>query len=119
MARYWNEAILFSIRRDLARPVVHARNLYHLSCAMWDAWSTYETKGTQMFYNIKTDTTGWTQTKIEEHRNISISFAAYVEVVSWTNRCSLSGLTHYRFLYDLVTISSSIATNLSRKRLWI
>jgi len=27
-ARQWTESLLFAIRRDLARPTVHARNLY-------------------------------------------------------------------------------------------
>ena len=35
-ARQWNELLLDSIRNDFARPTVHARNLYHISCAMWD-----------------------------------------------------------------------------------
>ena len=33
-ARQWNEELLDAIRRDLARPTVHARNLYHVSAAM-------------------------------------------------------------------------------------
>ncbi|MFZ9689716.1 MAG: hypothetical protein ACO3DS_07745, partial [Phycisphaerales bacterium] len=39
VARQWNEEMLAAIRRDLARPTVHARNLYHVSAAMWDAWA--------------------------------------------------------------------------------
>ena len=39
VAREWMEALLHSIRNDLARPTVHARNLYHLSAAMYDAWA--------------------------------------------------------------------------------
>ena len=42
IARDWNEVALQSIREDFARPTVHARNLFHLSAAMWDAWSAYE-----------------------------------------------------------------------------
>jgi len=41
IARQWNEMLLASIRLDFARPTVHARNLYHISAAMWDAWATY------------------------------------------------------------------------------
>lgn len=41
VARVWNEAALFAIRRDQARPTIHARNLFHLSVAMWDAWAAY------------------------------------------------------------------------------
>ena len=42
VAREWNEALLQSIREDFARPTVHARNIFHSSSAMWDAWSAYE-----------------------------------------------------------------------------
>jgi hypothetical protein len=41
VARMWNDALLASIRRDLARPTVHARNLFHVSAAMYDAWAVY------------------------------------------------------------------------------
>lgn len=41
VARQWNEVLLDAIRNDFARPTVHARNLFHSSAAMYDAWSTY------------------------------------------------------------------------------
>jgi hypothetical protein len=42
LARQWNEVLLQSIRNDLARPTVHARNLFHISAAVYDAWSAYD-----------------------------------------------------------------------------
>jgi len=42
IARKWNEALLHSIRHDLARPTVHARNLFHISAAMYDAWAIFD-----------------------------------------------------------------------------
>jgi len=39
MARRWNDRALAAIRRDLPRPTVHARNLFHLSGAMYDVWA--------------------------------------------------------------------------------
>lgn len=42
VARLWNEALLASISRDVARPTVHARNLWHVSAAMYDAWAAYD-----------------------------------------------------------------------------
>lgn len=42
VAREWNEALLFAIRNDFARPTVHARNLFHSSIAMYDAWAVYD-----------------------------------------------------------------------------
>ncbi|MEE2784360.1 MAG: FG-GAP-like repeat-containing protein [Pseudomonadota bacterium] len=41
IARRWNEVLLEAIRNDFARPTVHARNLFHVSSAMYDAWSAY------------------------------------------------------------------------------
>lgn len=41
VARQWNELLLESIRRDFARPTVHARNLFHTSVGMWDTWAVY------------------------------------------------------------------------------
>lgn len=45
LARRWNEQILGAIRRDLPQPGVHARNLYHLSAAMFDAWAATQPQG--------------------------------------------------------------------------
>ena len=42
VARQWNEVLLEAIRHDFARPTVHARNLFHLSAAMYDAWAAYD-----------------------------------------------------------------------------
>ncbi|MDW3651839.1 MAG: T9SS type A sorting domain-containing protein [Bacteroidia bacterium] len=39
VARKWNEVLLEGIRNDFARPTVHARNLFHTSIAMYDAWA--------------------------------------------------------------------------------
>jgi hypothetical protein len=41
VARLWNEVLLNGIRGDFARPTVHARNLFHISSAMYDAWAVY------------------------------------------------------------------------------
>jgi hypothetical protein len=42
IARRWNEQLLGAIRRDTPRPTVHARNLFHVSVALWDAWAAYD-----------------------------------------------------------------------------
>jgi hypothetical protein len=50
VARQWNEVLLTAIRNDFARPTVHARNLFHVSVAMYDAWAAYdETANTYLF----------------------------------------------------------------------
>ncbi|HRP63825.1 MAG TPA: hypothetical protein PK400_11065, partial [Phycisphaerales bacterium] len=53
IARIWNEALLASIRKDFARPPIHARNLYHVSAAMWDAWAVYDADAIGVFGNEK------------------------------------------------------------------
>ncbi len=42
VARRWDEVLLDAIRRALPAPTVHARNLFHTSVAMWDAWAAYD-----------------------------------------------------------------------------
>ena len=49
IARKWNEVLLQSIRNDLARPTVHARNLFHISAAMYDAWSVFDKESDTYF----------------------------------------------------------------------
>lgn len=39
IAYEWSEVLLDGIRNDYARPTVHARNLFHASVAMYDAWA--------------------------------------------------------------------------------
>lgn len=48
-ARNWNEAMLFAIRFDFARPTVHARNLYHASALMYDVWAIYHESASPVF----------------------------------------------------------------------
>jgi hypothetical protein len=48
VARQWNEAMLQAIRKDLARPPVQARNLFHVAIAAYDAWAAYD--GTSVPY---------------------------------------------------------------------
>ncbi|WP_208103851.1 FG-GAP-like repeat-containing protein [Flagellimonas ochracea] len=49
VARQWNEVLLNAIRWDFARPTVHARNLFHTSMAMYDAWAIFEDKAETVF----------------------------------------------------------------------
>ena len=46
VARQWNELLLDAIRNDFARPTVHARNLFHISAAMYDAWAVFDVTST-------------------------------------------------------------------------
>ncbi|TNE56472.1 MAG: hypothetical protein EP344_12365, partial [Bacteroidetes bacterium] len=42
IAREWSEALHLSMQEDLARPAVQARNLFHFSLALYDAWAAYD-----------------------------------------------------------------------------
>lgn len=49
VARLWNEELLHAISKDLARPPIQARNLFHLSAAMYDAWAVYHRRQRLIF----------------------------------------------------------------------
>src|SRR5262245_10778346 len=72
IARQWNEELLFGIRHDLARPVVHARNLFHFSVAVWDGWAVYDSVADRYLTQES-----HTAADIAAARNETISFAAY------------------------------------------
>ncbi|TMB54985.1 MAG: vanadium-dependent haloperoxidase [Chloroflexi bacterium] len=72
VARRWDEALLDAIRRALPNPPLHARNLYHLSAAMWDAWATYDPTADGVFFTEK-----HTASDAAAARNEAISYAAY------------------------------------------
>jgi hypothetical protein len=42
VARVWDETLLELIRQVIPAPGVHARNLFHVSVGMWDAWAAYD-----------------------------------------------------------------------------
>jgi len=50
VARAWNEQTLSAIRLDAPRPTVHARNLYHVSAAMYDAWAAGQDQARAVFH---------------------------------------------------------------------
>ncbi len=72
MARVWDEALLDAIRRDVPAPTVHARNLFHVSAAMWDAWAAYEPDADGYFVDEKHDADD-----VQAAREAAISYAAY------------------------------------------
>lgn len=72
IARQWDEELLNAIRKDTPRPTVHARNLFHLSATMWDAWRAYGGGGSAWL----TDELHASSDPARD-RKIAISFAAY------------------------------------------
>ena len=83
VARRWMEVLLQAIRNDYARPTVHERNLFHVSAAMYDAWSAYRSieqpwllGNTQGEFTCDFDQNG-VQMLDESSVREAISFAAY------------------------------------------
>jgi hypothetical protein len=72
VARRWDEALLDAIRRSLPNPPVHARNLFHASVAMWDAWAAYDKTATGYVFTEKPSASD-----VAAARNEAISYAAY------------------------------------------
>ncbi|HET8653123.1 MAG TPA: FG-GAP-like repeat-containing protein [Gaiellaceae bacterium] len=72
VARVWDEALLDAIRRDVPAPTVHARNLFHVSAAMWDAWAAYDRKADGYFVDEKLQADD-----VPAAREAAISYAAY------------------------------------------
>jgi hypothetical protein len=86
VAESWNEACLHAISRDFARPTVHARNLFHQSIALYDAWAAYDPAAEP--YLLGRTRGSYTSTfngvgipanpeEVEEARETAISYAAY------------------------------------------
>ena len=84
VARQWNETLLAAIRTDFARPTVHARNLFHISIALYDAWAAYG-DGPERTYLLGRTVGGFTAPftgvprpdDVEAARRRSMSYAAY------------------------------------------
>ena len=72
VARQWDETMLEGIKRDRVRPPVQARNLFHMSVAMYDAWAAYDPTVQPYFFQEKI-----TAANVEAARNESVSYAAY------------------------------------------
>jgi hypothetical protein len=72
IARRWNEQLLAAIRRDVPRSMVHARNLFHVSVAIWDAWAAYDEVADGYVSSERA-----TAADVDAARTEAISFAAY------------------------------------------
>lgn len=83
VARVWNEALLQAIRKDFARPPIHARNLFHFSVVVYDAWAAYDQTATT--YLLGKTVNGYTcrfdglsmPINVQAAREEAISYAAY------------------------------------------
>jgi hypothetical protein len=72
VARIWDDTLLELIRQVIPAPTVHARNLFHMSAAMWDAWAAYDETADGYIVTEKASADDPT-----EARETAISYAAY------------------------------------------
>jgi len=83
VARMWNEAQLAAIRKDFGRPTVQARNLWHVSLAMYDAWAVFNPDAEtyllgKTLNDFKCPFKGFQKpSNINKATNEAISYAAY------------------------------------------
>ena len=77
VARVWDEQLLNLIRQVIPAPTVHARNLFHTSVAMWDAWATYDPDADGYLVTEKLQAADR-----QSAREDAISYAAY-RVLLW------------------------------------
>jgi hypothetical protein len=77
VARVWDETLLSLIRQVVPAPTVHARNLFHTSAAMWDAWAAYDSTASGYFVTEKQRAGD-----VAEAREAAMSYAAY-RILLW------------------------------------
>lgn len=75
VARYWDDVLLDAIRLDTPRPTVHARNLFHLSIALWDIWTIYEQENPGLPY-LSVEP-AQSVDDADAARTVAMSYAAY------------------------------------------
>jgi hypothetical protein len=73
----WDDELLSLIRQVVPAPTVHARNLFHLSAAMWDAWAAYDDTADGYLLDEKQDASD-----VAHARETAISYAAY-RILLW------------------------------------
>jgi hypothetical protein len=77
VARVWDDETLELIRQVVPAPTVHARNLFHVSVAMWDAWAAFDTTADGYLVTEKL-----TADDIKAAREAAMSYAAY-RILLW------------------------------------
>ncbi|MGH2401681.1 MAG: vanadium-dependent haloperoxidase [Candidatus Limnocylindria bacterium] len=97
VARVWDEQALALIRQVVPAPTVHARNLFHLSVAMWDAWAAYDADADGYAYVEKHEAAD-----ITVAREVALSYAAY-RILDW----------RYRQIADLATTADELAATMT------
>lgn len=115
IARQWNELTLESIRGDFARPTVHARNLFHISAAMWDAWAAYDDDACTYLLgqNVQGFDCAFTgipdPVDVEAARHASITYAAYRLLSHRFQNAPEASLLQQGYDFHMTTLGYDIA----------
>ena len=97
VARLWDERLLSMIRQVVPAPTVHARNLFHFSAAMWDAWAAFDPLADGWAYLQKNEADDVTAA-----REVAMSYAAY-RILDW----------RYREVSDLATAEDELRSTMA------
>ncbi len=100
IARIWNEQLLSAIRLDFPNPPVHARNLFHTSVAMWDAWACYDTNAVGYLHRELA-----TAADIAAARREAISYAAYRVLHHRYSLSVASNVTHLALTNQMIALN--------------
>jgi hypothetical protein len=99
IARRWNEQLLDAIRRDIPKPGVHARNLFHVSVAMYDAWAAFDPVADGVVFREKVAVDA---AERDAERDTALSYAA-VQVLRHRYAASADGPTSLSCFDALLT----------------
>ena len=120
VARQWDEVVLQAIRNDNARPTIHARNLFHIHAAMYDAWAIFD--DTAKTYLIGQSLNGFnspfdgieTPSNIQTARETAITYAAYRMLInryqyspSWSNTLTMANFVMLGLGYNTAVTSTN------------
>ena len=97
IARVWIEETLAAIRIDRPHPPAHARNLFHVSAAMYDAWAAYDSTALGFLHHERASADD-----VEAARREAISYAAY-RMLAHRYQLSLNAVTTLAALGDRMT----------------
>ncbi|MEC7863183.1 MAG: hypothetical protein VYC70_11220, partial [Verrucomicrobiota bacterium] len=116
VARKWNEQNLNAIRLDIPHPPVHARNLFHVSVAMWDVWAAFDDVAIGYLHNetavvpdVKGD--GIDPMDVEMAREEAISFAAYRILRSRYQNSVQAQVTKDALINQMITLGYDESNN--------
>ncbi len=119
VARQWDEVVLQAIRNDNARPTIHARNLFHIHAAMYDAWALFD--DTAKTYLIGQNLNGFNSAyngmaepvNVQVAREKAISYAAYRMIINryqfspnWVNTLTMANFVMLGLGYNTAITST-------------